>query len=356
MKGASIPQPGVWDRGTNDPQTDDSVVDSPTDTGTDTSTAPLECPDGSEANADESACVDIDECATQADDCESWELRENADPYWNCNAAPVSEGIYPLALVNGDKYGNISPGPEGSYFVNARTLGGTIRVNFDGSQTQIPTYSSGKGDWVHYEPGSDTLWRIDGYSLHQIDPATGAGLATVWPGDIVFMAAATAPESWGAMAGWIVLAANETSEFHGRVVAIDPANPTGSITTIARLDQQLSATAMAFDDTNTLYLVDSNRGLIKMDSDGLITDLDATLNQVDGLVIVGQTAWLANGYTGEIIERDLQTDVSKVVATLLLDGGTWATGITHDGHSNLVVLEAAANGETWPKITRVPLD
>ena len=97
---------------TNDPQIDDSVVDSPTDTGTDTGTAPLECPDGSEANAEESACVDIDECATEADDCEAWQLCENADPFWTCTAAPVSEDLYPMDLVDGDKYGNISPGPE----------------------------------------------------------------------------------------------------------------------------------------------------------------------------------------------------------------------------------------------------
>ena len=341
---------------TNDPQIDDSVVDSPTDTGTDTGTAPLECPDGSEANADESACVDIDECATEADDCEAWQLCENADPFWTCTAAPVSEDLYPMDLVDGDKYGNISPGPEGSYFVNARSLGGTIRVNFDGSQTQIPTFSAGKGDWVHYEPGSQTLWRIDGYALYQIDPATGGSLATVWPGDIVFGTATTAPESWGSMAGWLVLTANETTEYHGRVVAIDPANPGGGVTTVASFDQQLAATALAFDDDETLYIVDANRGLIKMDSAGLVTDLDVTLNKVDGLVIVGQTAWLADGYTGEIIERDLQTDESSVIADLLLDGGTWATGLYHDGHSSLVVLEAAEGEEIWPKLTRVPLD
>lgn len=309
------------------------------DTGTPSdSEAPLECDEGYQPDATGEACEDIDECAEELADCADWEACANTEGSFECAYAGVNAELFPLQLDKGDVYGQLTPGPDGSFYLSSYTLGSVITIGWDGSQTETNFWVPSQMQGVWYDQVGEQLYMFGAAQLYAIDIDTvGSEMVKGYENED-YLALARAPEGWGDLGGRILVAGKRRTDGSGAMWSFDPADPSGTFEQLYLADEYGYPTALAFDDSGQLWMTDWLNGLAKVSPEGGVEWVDSEI-EADGLQIVGDTAYLAISMDQEIHTYDLATGDKTVMGSFLIDGGNFPTAWHADGFGSLVVLE-----------------
>ncbi len=179
--------------------------------------------------------------------------------------------------------------------------------------------------YVSFASGSDKIYEVTSYS-------TGAGtIYDITSGTPVYFAtvpAGTTPAPWVGPMG---------VRGDGHLFAVTNANggslwdiTTGGDFTLSTpvasniFGASLSyPEGLAFDSSNNAYTTNSEAGsqqIAKVTSGGTVTYLTGTFNNARGLVVIGNTLYIAEGGTGKVLAYDLTSNTVSTFAYGFVSG------------------------------------